>query len=103
MTNNQIRKLSEVMPATTRQGQNDSRWFLLEHQLYQARVSLQQARSLCEQIGDDPENDEEWELARAALEIISPVYVKALGMLAAFTSLMSGSEVVERLGGIEDG
>lgn len=97
------RKLSEVIEGTAREGRNDSRWFLLEHQLYQARVSLQQARSLCEQIGDRPENDEEWELARAALELVSPVYVKALGMLATFTSLMSGSEIAERLGGIEDG
>lgn len=98
MTNPKARKLSEVVPTTASQGLNDGRWFLLEHQLYQARVSLQQARALCEQIGDQPENDEEWELARAALEIISPAYVRTLGALSSFTSMMSGSEIAERLG-----
>lgn len=97
------KKLSEVVDTTAQQGLNDGRWFLLEHQLYQARVSLQQARALCEQIQDNPENDEEWELARASLEIISPVYVRALGALASFTSLMSGGEIAERMGGKENG
>ena len=99
MSKDKARKLSEVVDTTAQQGQNDGRWFLLEHQLYQARVSLQQARCLCEQIGDNPENDEEWELARAALEIISPAYVKTLGALSTFTSMMSGTDIVERLGG----
>lgn len=91
-------RLSEVVGTTAPQGHNDGRWFLLQHQLYQARVSLQQARASCEQIGDNPENDEEWELARAALEIISPAYVRTLGALSSFTSLMSGSEIAERIG-----
>lgn len=103
MAKAKARRLSEVVDITTRQGINEGRWFLLEHQLYQARVSLQQARALCEQVGDSPENDEEWELARSALEIISPAYVKALEALSSFTSLMSGTEVAERMGGRENG
>lgn len=96
----QMKARADAGLLTASQGLNDGRWFLLEHQLYQARVSLQQARSLCEQIGDNPENDEEWELARSALEIISPVYVRALAALAAFTSLMSGTKTARVVGRI---
>ena len=101
MSTAKVRKLSEVVDTEVPQGFNDGRWFLLEHQMYQAQVSLQQVRSLCERIGDCPENQEEWELARAALEIVSPVYVDLLGALAAVRALLSGSEVAERVGGME--
>lgn len=98
MAKAQVRKLSEVVDASVPEGFNDGRWFLLEHQMYQAQTSLQTVRSLCERIGDYPENQEEWELARAALEIVSPVYVELLGALAAVRSLLSGTEVAERIG-----
>lgn len=101
MSKAQVRKLSEVVDTAVPQGYNDGRWFVLEHQIYQAQVSLQTVRSLCERIGDYPENPEEWELARAALEIVSPVYVDLLGALAAVKALLSGSEVAERIGGKE--
>ena len=101
---NQPRRLSEVVDVPTApQGSNDGRWFLLEHQLYQARVSLYQVRLLCEQIGDLPENDEEWELARSVLEIITPVYTRLLGARSSVLALLAGTEVAERVRRMEDG
>jgi hypothetical protein len=102
MTEKKARRLSDLIPPKAQPGINDGRWFLMEHQLYQVVVSLQAVRQLCEVIGDNPEGDSEWELARSALEIITPVYVKALGARAAITSLLAGTEIAERLGGIED-
>ncbi len=98
MAKAKVQKLSEVVDTTVPQGFNDGRWFLLEHQLYQAQTSLQTVRSLCERIGDYPENQDEWELARSALEIVSPVYVDLLGALAATKALLAQSEVAERVG-----
>jgi len=102
MPNDKARRLSDVLPKEAPQGLNDRRWFLLEHQLSQAQFSLQTARVQCEVIGDNPENEEEWELARASLEIISPAYVRVLGAISSVHSLLAGSEIAERVGGIED-
>jgi len=92
-----------VVDTPAPQGLNDRRWFLLEHQQSQAQFSLQTARVQCEVIGDNPENPQEWELARASLEIISPIYVQVLGAMASVHSLLAGSEVAERVGRMEDG
>lgn len=97
------RKLSEVITSPVPEGFNDGRWFLLEHQIYQARVSLQQARMLAEQIGDRPENPEERELASAVLEMVTPVYVQMLEKVASVKALLSGTEVAERIGDQENG
>ena len=98
------RKLSEVVEtAAARQGENDAKWFLMEHQLYEARVALQLARLQMELVCDAPENDDESELASAVLEILSPTYVRVLGDLAAIKSLLAGTETAERIGGQENG
>lgn len=101
MAKKEARRLSEVVQLKAHEGANDARWFLMEHQLYQLIVSMQTIRQLCEQIGDAPENDNEWELARSVLEIISPLYVKALGARASVMALLAGTDVAERLGRIE--
>lgn len=98
MPNPKHTRLSQVIKDWAPEGSNDRRWFLLEHQLYQAKVSLQAARGLCERIGDTPENEEEWELARSTLELLSPVYVQFLGAHAATLSLLAGTGVAERVG-----
>ena len=100
---NQPRKLSEVVEtAAARQGENDAKWFLMEHQLYEARVALQMARLQMELVCDAPENDEEFELARAVLEFLTPAYTRVLGALSSTKSLMAGTETAERIGGIEN-
>lgn len=103
MTDRKARKLSNVIPPDVPQGVNDRRWFLLEHQLSQAQFSLQTARVQCEAIRENPENPQEAELAQAALEIISPAYVRVLGAISSVHSLLSGTEVAERVGRMEDG
>lgn len=103
MADKKARKLLDVILPDAPQGLNDRRWFLLEHQLSQAQFSLQTARVQCEVIGDNPENEEEWELARASLEIISPAYVRVLGAISSVHSLLSGTGVAGRVGEIEDG
>jgi hypothetical protein len=98
------RKLSEVVKSGwAPEGHNDGRWFLMEHQIYQARVSLQQARLMAEQIGDHPENAEERELASAVLEYLTPAYIASAKCLADSKSLLSGTEVAERIGGQKNG
>lgn len=102
MSKDKARRLSDVVTSPVPEGFNDARWFMLEHQMYQAFVSLQTVRTLCEQIGDRPENDEEWEFARSILEIVSPVYVDLLGARSAVLSLLAGTKVAERVGRKED-
>jgi hypothetical protein len=103
MPEQKARKLSDVIPQYAPEGSNDARWFLLEHQLYEARFALSHVRSICEAVGDLPENEEERELARSVLEIISGTYVRLLGDYAAVHALLSGSDVAERMGGKENG
>lgn len=102
MSNQKARKLSEVVDTTTMQGINDARWFLLEHQIYQVIVSLQSARQVCEMIGDRAENGDEWELARAALEELTPVYIDTLQMRQNVSQLMASSKIAERVGRVEE-
>lgn len=103
MPNEKARRLSDVITSPVPEGFNDGRWSLMEHQMYQAFVSLQTVRLTCEQIGDRPENKEEWELARSVLEIVSPVYVDLLGARASVLALLAGTEVAERVGRKENG
>uniref|UniRef100_A0A6H2A1X8 Uncharacterized protein n=1 Tax=viral metagenome TaxID=1070528 RepID=A0A6H2A1X8_9ZZZZ len=98
MTGNKARRLADVVDVRAPQGSNDARWFLLEHQIYEARIALQTARLQCELIGDHPENEEERELASAVLEWLTPVYVQMLEVLAQTLALLSGTEIAERMG-----
>ena len=98
MTENDVRRLSDVIESEPRQGLNDGYWSLMEHQLYEAKFALQVARRQMEAVGEHPENAEDAELAEAVLEILSPVYVRMLGANAAIKSLLSGTEVAGRIG-----
>lgn len=96
---NQPRKLSEVVETSmARQGENDGKWFLMEHQLYESRFALQVARLQMELVGDAPENEQERELAGDVLEILTPVYTQILGANASIKSLLASTEVAERVG-----
>lgn len=103
MPNPKPTHLSEVIGEQSPQGFNDGRWFLLEHQLYQVKVSLQTARGLCEQIGDRPENEEDWQAARDVLELLSAPYIAFLQAHASILSYLGGTGIAERVGGMEDG
>lgn len=95
---------TQTPPATpSAQVDNTHRWYLLEHQLQQARISIQTARSQAEQIQDVPENDEDWAMAEAALEILSSLYIATLKADDAFRRLATQSELAERMGGFENG
>lgn len=98
------RRLSEVIETSVaHQGENDGKWFLMEHQVYEARLALQVARHQMELVCDNPENEEDYELASAVLEILTPTYVQMLGKLAAIKALLAGTEIAERIGGQENG
>ena len=103
MTENDVRRLSDVIEPESHQGLNDRYWALMEHQIYEAQFALQVARRQMEAVGEHPENDEDAKLAEAVLEILSPVYVRVLGACAAIKSLLSGTEVAGRIGGRENG
>lgn len=103
MNKPKIRKLNEVVNSPVPEGYNDGKWFLLEHQLYQFRLSIQQVHDLARQISACPENEEEGELAFTILDMISPVFLPSLSILASVKSLLAGTDVAERIARQENG
>lgn len=94
-------RLSEVVSTFAPQGANDRRWFLMEHHLVQAKLSLLGARSAAAQICILPENAAEAELADGCLEFIIHAYGELLGQHAALLAYISDSDISERVGKVE--
>ena len=98
MPEKKAKRLSDVAPQYAAEGGNDGKWFLLEHQLYQVKVSLTQARQLCESIGDKPENEQDREAAREILEMLLPPFIAFLLAHNDIGAYLAGTEMAERVG-----
>lgn len=97
MIGNKPRRLNEVISPFAPEGTNDRKWFLVEHQLEQARMSVQIAYEVVKDIRDHPENDKEREIAGDCKSIIKTMRLDVLGFFATFLSYLSGTDVPERI------
>jgi len=94
-------RLSDVVPFKVKEGANDRKWFLAEHQLVQAKMSLLTAIETLIEIGSEPENDNERKVATDCLSILRPVRRQLLSNYATFLSYLSGTDVPERISQME--
>lgn len=97
MTENKPRRLNEVLGPLAPQGTNDTRWFLIEHQLEQISMSARIVKGSVATIADRPENENERQVAEDCLEICSKMLVDILGHRATILSYLSGTDVPERV------
>jgi len=94
-------RLSDIVPQFAPQGANDRKWFLVEHQLVQAKMSLLTAIEALIEIGSEPENDDERRIATDCLSVLRPVRRQLLSNYATFLSYLSGTDVPERISQME--
>ena len=97
MTENKPRRLNEVVPSLAPEGANDNRWFLVEHQLVQAKISIRSAAEILAEIGGQPENTQEHLEAKDCLDIVKGMYVDLLKHYTTFLSYLSDTDVPERI------
>ena len=97
MTENKPRRLSDVVESLVPEGANDRRWFMVEQLLMDAKIDVQIARDYLKDIRDQPENENEREIAEDCLDIIAGMYLDILEHYAAFLSYLSDTDVPERI------
>ena len=97
MTENKPRRLSDVVESLAPEGANDIRWFLVKHQLAQAKMSLETARTALYNIVTYPENAEEREIAEDCENMVKGMYVRFLNYYTSVLSYLSGADVPERI------
>ena len=97
MTENKPRRLNEVVSSFAPEGANDRKWFLVEHQLAQAKMSVQIAHETLKDIRDHPENDNEYEIALECVGIVREMTLGILRHYATFLSYLSDTDVPERI------
>ena len=97
MTENKPTRLNEVVSTFAPEGANDSKWFLAEHQLEQARMSVQIAHEVLKDIMTSPEDDKEREIAGDCESIVKAMRLDVLGFFATFLSCLSDTDVPERI------
>lgn len=90
-------RLSDIVPQFAPEGANDYKWFLVEHQLTQAKMSLQSAIQTLVEIGSLPENKDERNFATDCLGILMPARRQLLSNYATFLSYLSDTDVPERI------
>jgi len=94
-------RLSEVVDTFAPEGANDRKWFLMEHHLMQAKLSLQEAQRAAVQIYANPENDEDGQLANDCFVFIARIHAEFLAQHAALLAHISDSDISERVGNVE--
>ena len=97
MTENEYRRLSEVAGTFAPEGANDVRWFMIEHQLIDARMNIQIALSKLSEIACNPENAEDRTIAWDCYDIVRGLYLDVHEHYAAFLSYLSDMDVPERI------
>lgn len=97
MPEDKPRRLNEVLDTFAPQGSNDKRWFLVEHQLEQVKLSTRTVVGSLAIVKDRPENEEERQAAEDCLAICEPLLVEVLQTWAVFLSYLSGTDVSERI------
>jgi len=88
-------RLSEVIDAFAPQGSNDARWFLVEHQLGQIKMSARTVIGTLKTIKARPENLSEYQITEDCLAICEPLLVEILETWAVFLSYHSDTYVLE--------
>ena len=97
MPENKPRRLNEIVPFFAPEGANDRRWFLVEHQLIQARTSAHAVVVVLEKIVAQPENMREGMIAEDCLRIMKGMYLDIQEHYATFLSYLSDTDVPERI------
>lgn len=97
MNKNKITFPSDAPNTYAPQGANDARWFLFEHQLEQAKISLHAVVGTLKVIAERPENEGEREAAGDCLETCEELFVGFLGYRSTLLSYLSGTDVPERI------
>lgn len=97
MTENKPRRLNEVVSAFAPEGANDTNWLLVEHQLVQAKMSVDVACSVLAEIRGNPENNNERKVAEDCYSIARGMRVDILDHYATFLSYLSDTDVPERI------
>jgi len=89
--------LSQILGNFAPEGSNDARWFLFEHQLEQAKISLHAVVGTLKVIAQRPENHGEGEIAEDCLSYMEAALCDLLGARASILSYLSGTDVPERI------
>ena len=97
MPKNKTTSLSEALGLYAPQGSNDKRWFLIEHQLEQARMSVEMTLSALTEIRGNPENAHECLAAKDCYDILRDLRLDVLEKRATFLSYLSNTDVSERI------
>ncbi|TEU17338.1 MAG: hypothetical protein E3J21_08630 [Anaerolineales bacterium] len=98
MPENNPQRLSEIVSAFASEGANDAKWILTEHQLAQAKMSVQIAHATLDEIATVPENDNEAEIATDCRKIVRGMLLDVLEHYTIFLSYLSGTNVSVRMG-----
>ena len=101
MTENNPRRLSDIVESLAPEGANDRRWFMVEYLLIDARTDVQIACDYLKDIRNRPENENERKIAEVCLDIIAGMYLDILEHRAAFLSYVSSTSVSEKISGKE--
>lgn len=97
MPNKKPQRLSNIIPALAAEGANDHKWVLAEHQLAQAKMSVQIAKQTLYEISVLPENGREREIAEDCASIVRGLELDILEHYTTFLSYLSGTDVSERM------
>lgn len=97
MPKNKPARLSDVVSPYASEGANDHKWILVEHQLAQAKMSVQIAKETLWDITNRPENEEEREIANDCYDMIRGLLLDVLEHYTTFLSYLSGTDVSERM------
>ena len=90
-------RLNEVVDAFAPQGANDARWFLVEHQLEQVKMSARTVTGALKTIEARAENEAERQTAEDCLAICEPMLLEILRAWSTFLGYLSDTDVSERI------
>lgn len=96
-TENKPKSLSEALGLFAPEGANDARWYLIEHQLEQVKISARTVVGSLQCIVDKPESAEEGYIADDCLSFARSMLCDILGHIASIYSYLSNSDVLERV------
>lgn len=97
MTDKKPARLSDIISTWAPEGANDAKWILVEHQLTQAKMSVEVARCSLMEIITQPESANEAEIARDCYDMIRGMYLHFLEHYTTFLSYLAGTDVSERM------